>query len=193
MRLFQLRKANGPYWKFSNSVHPEKDTLVALGLILRPRGLSGELVVRPYREDTRSFRKGLSVILIGEKSELHSTIEYARRSGRDFGVKLAAIDDRQAAIGCRNFELCCRFDQLPKQEPDEYYIFDLVGLKVIGKRDEEIGFVSEIMDMPAADLLVVETETGPIMVPFARRFIDSVSLTDKTIKINSIDELRDED
>ena len=174
-------------------MRPQNDTLIALGLILRPRGLSGELVVRPYRKDTRSFRKGLSVVLVGEKSELHSTIENATRAGRNFAIKLTGIDDRQTALEFRNFELSCRFEQLPKQESDEFYVFDLVGLKVVGSQDEEIGSVSEILEMPAADMIVVETETDSILVPFARRFIDSISLERKTIKVSSIDELRHED
>ena len=61
---------------------PDGNTLIALGLVQRPRGLSGELLVRPFQPDSGSFRRGLPVVIKTDKTSLNTTIEYVKQAGR---------------------------------------------------------------------------------------------------------------
>jgi len=78
-------------------VSPNDDTLIALGLIQKPRGLSGELAVWPYQAHSCSFCRGLPVVVKTEKTSLNTTIEYVKQVAKRFGVKLEGVDSREKA------------------------------------------------------------------------------------------------
>ncbi len=176
-----------------NSVSPDENTLIALGLIGKPRGLSGELVVRPYNANSRSFNPGLTVVIKTEKSSLNTKIEYAKRLGHRFGVKFHGIDSCDAAEKYRNGELLCRFGLLPKKTPGEYLIFELVGLNVVDNRGKVFGKIKDVLNMPANDVLVIETAQKEILVPFIEQVVDSISIEQRFVKIGKIGDFYDED
>lgn len=162
------------------------DTLIALGLIQKPRGLSGELMVRPYQPDSKSFRPGLSVVIKTEKTSLHTKIEYVRKAGHRLGVKFESIDDRNAAEVYAGGELFCRFGLLPEKKPGEFYVFHLIGLKVVDSSGEVFGEVKDVLNLPANDILVLDTPNGEVMVPFINQIVNSVSIDEKVIVVDRI-------
>jgi 16S rRNA processing protein RimM len=162
------------------------DTLVALGFIQKPRGLSGELVVGLYQPDSEVFRSGLSVVIRTKKTFLHTKIEYVKKAGHRLGVKFEHIDDRKAAEVYAGGEIVCRFGLLPKKKSNEFYVFHLIGMKVVDSSGEVFGEVLDVLNLPANDVLVLNTPEREVMVPFVKQIVKSVSLDEMVIVVDGI-------
>jgi len=165
---------------------PDDNTLIALGLILKPRGLLGEVFIKPYRENDLSLRLGLSVVIKTKNSTYQSKIENVRQLGRRYGVKFDSIDSRDEAKNWSNSEVFCRFGDLPETQNGEYYVFELVGLNVIDGQNKIFGKIREVLSMTANDMLVIESPSGEVLVPFIREVIESVSIERREVKISRI-------
>ena len=164
----------------------DDDTLIALGQIARPRGLSGELVIWPYQPDSRSFRRGLPVILQTGDESLETKIEFVRPAGKRLGMKFEKIDDRDTAAHFAGGELKCRLAELPKRKKGEFFVFDLVGLDVKDDDGNVVGKVKEIMSLPANDAIVIEYEDADIMIPMIKNAIETISLDEGFVQIRDI-------
>jgi 16S rRNA processing protein RimM len=164
------------------------DTLIALGLIQKPRGLMGELLVKPYQANSKSFRRGLPVVIKTSKTSFHTKIESVNNSSGRFWLRLENVNDRDTAQLYAGGEILCEFAELPKTNSDEYYVFDLIGLKIVDSQEKEFGVVKDVLTMPANDVLAVETDNGEILIPFIKSAIKSVKTDKGRIEINNIDD-----
>jgi 16S rRNA processing protein RimM len=169
-------------------VSPDSNTLIALGLIVKPRGLSGELIVNPHKAGSSSFYPGLPVVIAAERISLNTKIEHTRAAGSRLGIKFEHIDDRNSAEEFRGGEVLCRFEHLPENKPDEYYVFELVGSRVLDQENRLLGLVAEVLNFPANDVLLIKSETGEVMVPMVKEFIKKISCEDKSIIIKDIND-----
>jgi len=169
-------------------VSPDNNTLIALGLIHKPRGLKGELVVKPYRDRSLSFQPGLPVVIKSRNFSHQSKIEYAKQLGGRFGIKFEGVNDRTEAENWRDREVYCLFSDLPKKKNSEFYVFELLGLNVLDGQNEIFGKIREVLNMPGNDVLVIDGPDGEVLVPFVGNVIESVSLERREVKIVKIRE-----
>lgn len=65
-------------------------------------------------------------------------------------------------------------------EDNAWYDHQLVGLDVVRKLDDgttvQVGTVAEVQHFPAQDLLTINTDAGPVLVPFVEAIVPSVDL-----------------
>ena len=91
-------------------------------------------------------------------------------------VRVAGVEDRDAAAALTNTELFVARDRLPPPEPDEVYHVDLVGLRAETEDGEALGRVCGIDNHGAGD--IVEIAPGgsgdTLLVPFTRDFVPVV-------------------
>ena len=67
-------------------------------------------------------------------------------------MTLSGIASRTAAEKLMRRELLIAEEELRTLEPDEYYQFQLIGLRVIDAEGRELGRVVDVRDNPAHDL-----------------------------------------
>jgi 16S rRNA processing protein RimM len=169
-------------------VSPDDKTLIALGLIIKPRGLSGEVVVRPFNEDNPSLCRDLPVIIETKQESFPTTAENVNKIGNKLMVKFAGIDSRERAEECRGGEILSRLGDLPPKGKDEFYIFDLVGLNVLDADNAIFGKIKDILNMPANDVLVIESLDGDVLVPFIQGVIDKIDMAGGQVTISRVRE-----
>lgn len=92
-------------------------------------------------------------------------LESGRAHGAGLVVKLAAVDDRDAARALVGAEIAVRRSQLPALDDGEYYWNDLIGLTVVTRAGEPLGRVRGLMATGANDVLVVDGDRERL-VPF---------------------------
>jgi 16S rRNA processing protein RimM len=170
-------------------VLPSNDTLIALGLILKPRGLLGELLVKPYRNSSATFRTGLAVSIKLADKIIQTNIQYVKISNLKYRIKFEGIDDRNQAEAVKGGEIYCTQDQLAEPRQNEHFVFDLIGLTVFDCDNNRIGVVRDLISIPANDVLEIEMGRGNVLVPFIKEFIKDISMEKKIIIIDRIQEL----
>jgi 16S rRNA processing protein RimM len=146
-----------------------------MGVIGRPHGVRGLLRVTSYAEDLAAYgpltdAKGRRFVVrphgvgVAEIAEIVDGAE----------VKVA---DRAAAERLTNTRLYIGRGQLPKPEPDEFYLVDLIGLTAMDAAGAALGMVTAVHDYGAGASLEIARDTGPpLLVPFTRAAVPAVDI-----------------
>jgi 16S rRNA processing protein RimM len=166
---------------------------LVVGRIIRPHGLTGEVVVDVRTDDPADrFVPGLVMVTDpGQAGPL--TIERVRPHQGRLLVTFAEASDRDTADGLRGVLLCVdSADVPPPVDPDEYHDHQLVGLRVESADGERIGDIVAIEHAPASELLVVGRPDGRrALVPFVRAIVPEVDLAGGRVVVTPPDGLFD--
>ncbi|WP_370566222.1 ribosome maturation factor RimM [Cryobacterium sp. BB736] len=152
-----------------------------VGRLTKAHGLKGAIKIELYTDEPeKRFVPGARFWLqVPESSPWHGkSIELTEL--RYYNTQPVAffegIGDRTAAESLIKAILLVDHDpaELP-EEDDAWYDHQLVGLGVV-REGETVGTVARLEHLPAQDLLVVQTGSGEVMVPFVKAIVPSVDL-----------------
>lgn len=101
--------------------------------------------------------------------------------GKAKDLLLAAIEGvetREAAQALRGTRLYVERSRLPEPEdPEEFYVADLIGLAAETAAGERLGRISDVADHGAGPILEVTPEDGPVFdLPFVRAVVPTVDI-----------------
>ena len=137
---------------------------VLVGRVGRPHGLTGAFVVEGPSVDPERFAVGAELLAGGEPAEV---VESKRVGGGRLAIRLDRAVERGAPLEVERATL-------PEPGPDEYYVFQLVGLEVVEEGGRGLGRVTDVLPYPANDVL--ELDTG-VVLPMVEDCILNVDVT----------------
>jgi 16S rRNA processing protein RimM len=162
-----------------------REGFVAVGRVLRPWGLRGDLKVEPlsdFLEDR--FAEGAAVWL----DDRERTVERARSQSGSLYVKLSGIDDATAAEPYRGLLLEVPESSLPPLDDDTFYHHQLLGLRAAAD-GEDLGEVAEVLETGGNAVLVLRGPRGELLVPFIEDVVTAVDLPAGTLTVDLIEGL----
>jgi 16S rRNA processing protein RimM len=164
-------------------------TQLEVGVIMRAHGIRGELKLRLYRAESNAIvAKRTLELVLGSKLE-RRVVTGVRKSTDHIIVKLEGVDDRNGADALRGAKVRIDRVELPPLEPDEYYLADLVGFRVIGP-EGDVGTVEAVRTYPTLDaIVVVNAEGAKFEQPMVSPWVESVDLPGRSIRLTSLDAL----
>ena len=142
---------------------------LSVGYVRRAHGLRGEVVVR--LTTNRDERVAVGAELVADDQTL--VVATSRPNDGDFLLRFDGVNDRNAADLLKGTELFAA----PIDDPDELWVHELVGCRVIDVSGVDRGVVQELLANPASDLLALDSEA---LVPV--RFITDVA--DRVITVD---------
>ena len=143
---------------------------LVLGRLARPHGVRGELqlvVTTAFPERIAD----LETVYVGvDPHDVEAAVPYkiaATRRHRDqLLVRLQTIHTREDADAMRGKLLMVALDDAVPLEEDEYYVFQVIGARVVTTEGEELGRVAEILETGANDVFIVRGgPRGEILLP----------------------------
>lgn len=168
-----------------------------VGVVVRPHGLRGELVVE-VRTDSPQERFAAGAVLTARRSGAPDgtlTVESARAHSGRLLVRFVETADRDAAEGLRGTRLLVDADALPPSgDPDEFHVHQLEGLRAELPDGSPAGTVREVVHGPGGELLVLaRPELPDALVPFVRAIVPTVDLDAGRIVLDPPEGLLDPD
>ncbi len=147
-----------------------------VGRIGRPHGVRGEVTVEVRTDDPdRRFTPG-AVLATEPAGRGPLTVEAVKWHSGTLLLRIAGVEDRQAAEAIRNTLLVVEVADLPELDDDSFYDHQLVGLTVQLVDGTVVGTVSGVRH-DAAELLVVRRPgTHDLLVPFVTAIVPTVDL-----------------
>jgi 16S rRNA processing protein RimM len=148
---------------------------VVVGRIGRPHGLRGDVVV-DVRTDEPARRFAVGTRLGSPLGPLGVTS--TQWHGSRLLVHFAEVGDRDKAETLRGVELRVDVptDERP-EDPEEFYDHQLVGLNAFDSEGQRAGEVTEVLHLPAQDVLVIRRADGSsALVLFVRELVPDVDL-----------------
>ncbi len=149
---------------------------VAIGRIKRAVGLKGDVLVKAFSSLESISRPGC--LFLKKNGSFHRfTIERMRAKGaKDAVCHLHGIEDRTQAESLKGREVYQAKSLLPRDDSNEYYWYELKGLKVINSDSRELGTIQAVIEAGAQDILVVRDDEREIMIPMVEEYIGKVDL-----------------
>lgn len=150
---------------------PAGDT-VAIGKVVSPHGLKGELKILPYSGDPSAFAIYKRLVLADTDGAVTEHAVARCRSGKGQAiVQLAGITDRSGAEALVGSEVRLRRVDLPPLAEDEYYWHELVGMEVRTDSGRVVGAVASLFATKAHDVLVVRGGGREYLVPVKKELL----------------------
>lgn len=157
--------------------------------MLRPHGLRGELKVRLHWEGSTTLSEVESVVVGTGSGARAFAVEWARPGPAGVLLKLAGVDDRDAADALKGAPLAVPRSALPALEPGEYYLSDLLGAEVFGP-DGRVGEVVEVRTHPSVDCVAVRVADGRVLEqPLTEPWLEAVDAEAGRIVLSSTEGL----
>lgn len=144
--------------------------------VRRPHGVRGELRCEALGGNASRFVPGMT---LHSEDGVPYTVVSARPTGDgDVLLTLAEVPTRDAAEALRNVYLCV--DRVLARElgEDEWFDFELVGLRVVSSLDgAELGAVGDVEEYPGQSVLVVRRGDGrETRIPLVRAHVERVDV-----------------
>jgi len=167
--------------------------MVVMGRIVAPYGVLGWLKVVPDTELLDGLLDYATWWIGKDGNWQEKEIESAKIHNDVLVVKLKGVNDRDAAFACKGQQVAVPRDALPEPEENEYYWADLIGLSVKNQQGVDLGFVTNLLETGANDVLVVKGGNVERLLPFIDQVILEVDIPGKTILVDWLAEWDTED
>ena len=129
-----------------------------IGVITQTHGIRGEVKVFPTTDDASRFRKLKDVIMDTGKERLDMEIEGVKFFKQYVIVKFKGIDSINDVEKYKGAKLYVTRDKAVRLKKDEYFVADLIGMKVVTEDGALLGDLKDVMATGANDVYVVERE-----------------------------------
>lgn len=154
------------------------DTLVALGVVGKRRGLAGEVRVKCWNPASDALEAARAVVLrdaAGGERRMR-VLSFSWTEPGHAVMRLEGIASAEAADAVRGHAVLVERATLPALEEGEYYHVDLVGLAAVDASGAELGKVTAVIDYPSVDCLLVEASDGLREVPMVAPYFVRVEM-----------------
>ena len=165
-----------------------------VGVLTSPHGVRGEIKVYPTTDDLRRFKRLKEVILDTGKETKVLEIESVKFSKQMVILKFKGFDTPEDIAKYRQCSIYVTRENAVRLGRDEYFIADLMGLKVHNEDDEEIGVLREVLETGANDVYIIDLHDGrELLLPAIKDCVLDVDVEGGQIKIHILDGLLDEE
>lgn len=168
------------------------EDLLQVGIITSTHGVRGEVKVYPTTDDPRRFRRLKEVVLDTGKEKMNLEIEGVKFFKQFVILKFKGLDNINDIEKYRQKSLYVTRKNAVRLQRDEYFIADLIGLKVQDEDGKELGTVKDVMETGANDVYEVEMADGKsLLLPAIKQCILNVDVENGTMQVHVLEGLLD--
>jgi 16S rRNA processing protein RimM len=149
---------------------------IAIGHILRPHGVRGEVLVEVLTDFPERFDAHQVVYLGDEQQADRWQITGARWHKDQVLLRLQGCPDRTTAERLRGLLVQVPIEEARPLPEGEYYVHQLIGLEVVTVEGEGLGRVSQVLFTNANEVYVVNGPRGQILLPAIADVIERIDL-----------------
>ncbi|MCI8357000.1 MAG: 16S rRNA processing protein RimM [Lachnospiraceae bacterium] len=161
-----------------------------VGVITQTHGIHGEVKVFPTTDDVNRFKKLKEVILETEKERLTMEIEGVKFFKQFVILKFKNFDSINDMEKYKRAKLLVPREKAVKLKKDEYFIADLIGMRVITEDGTLFGTLKNVLETGANDVYVVETaEEKEVLLPAIKECVLKIDMEESVITVHIMDGL----
>lgn len=168
------------------------EDLLQVGIITSTHGVRGEVKVYPTTDDPRRFRRLKEVVLDTGREKLNLEIEGVKFFKQIVILKFKGLDNINDIEKYRQKSLYVTRKNAVRLQRDEYFIADLIGLKVQDEDGAELGTVKDVIETGANDVYEVEMADGrSLLLPAIKQCILNVDVENGMMQVHVLEGLLD--
>lgn len=170
-----------------------ESSLIFIGKITRPHGISGELCAQYYAESYEYFKKNQVFLKRGKLPPRSCIVRSYKEQGNILILKIEGINSRTEAELYRNYDLVIEESVLTNkdlQALDENaeaesapYLHQIIGCTAFVET-EPLGIIDKISFPAGQEIWFIHKEKQEILFPAVSEFIDHYDLANKAVYLN---------
>lgn len=161
-----------------------------VGIITQTHGLKGEVKVFPTTDDASRFKELKEVSMDTGRGRLDMEIEGVKFFKQYAIVKFKGYDSINDVEKYKGARLYVTRDNAVKLKKGEYFVADLVGMKIVTDEGEPFGTLKDVMATGANDVYVVAREGAPeALLPAIRECVKDIDMEQGVITVHIMDGL----
>jgi len=144
---------------------PLSPRYLAIGRIVGPFGVHGEVKVQVHTDYPERFQQ-MARVYVGEEDNVQRVALLGARPHKGhLLLRLEGCPDRTAAERLRGQWLYIPIEEAMPLDEDEYYEYEVLGLRVETVTEEFLGHVQEVLFTGANEVFVVKGDGGELLIP----------------------------
>jgi 16S rRNA processing protein RimM len=156
------------------------DRLLLVGRVAGAFGVRGELRITTYTDDPAALVRYRD--LQREDGAPVLTLTSGRAQKGALIARAKEVADRDQAEALRGLALYVPRAVLPPPDEDEFYLADLIGLRVVAPDGAELGHVKSVRNFGAGDLLeIAPPGAATWYLPFTKEAAPEVKIAEGVI------------
>ena len=168
------------------------NSMLRIGAVIKPHGIRGEVKVWPTTDDPGRFDELSELILSKGGSESVFSVSEVKHFKNIVILKLYGIDSMEEAEKLRGADLYVTRDQAVPLSEGEYYIGDIIGMRVRTEEGEELGVITDVIDTAANDVYTVRREgRKDLLIPAIKQCILDVDVEAELMTVRLLPGLLD--
>lgn len=186
--IFDERERNIFVYEREDLIYMEDQLQV--GIISSTHGVKGEVKVFPTTDDANRFKKLKEVLLDTGKEQLKLEIEGVKFFKQFAILKFKGIDNINDVEKYKGRSLYVTRSNAVKLQKDEYFVADLIGIKVVDEDENEIGTMTDYLETGANDVYTVTMKDGrEFLLPAIKQCILKVDIEQRIMTVHIMEGL----
>ena len=166
------------------------EQMFQVGVISSTHGVRGEVKVYPTTDDVKRFKKLKEAILDTGREQKLLEIETVKFFKQFVILKFKGIDSINDIEKYKGKSLLVDREHAVKLKKDEYFIADMIGMRVVTEAGQAFGTLKEVIETGANDVYIIDTkEHGEVLVPAIKQCILDVDIENSTMRIHLLEGL----
>ena len=166
------------------------NNILQVGAVTSTHGLAGEVKVFPTTDDPKRFKKLKQVLLDTGKDMLPLGVEHVKFFKNMVILKFKGYDRIEDIMGFKGKNLYVTRENAVRLKKDEYFIADLIGMKVYTEDEAYLGELTEVITTGANDVYTVHMENGKdVLIPVIGQCILNVDVEHETMQVHLLEGL----
>lgn len=162
-----------------------------VGIISSTHGIRGEVKVFPTTDDVKRFKKNTEVLLeTGKDVRIPLKITQVKFFKQFVILKFEGFDSINDIEKYKGRSLYVSRENAVSLNRDEYFIADLIGMKVFDEENAFIGELKEVYETGANDVYIISRDGGEdLLIPAIKQCILDVDVQEGVMKVHLLEGL----
>lgn len=170
----------------------EYENLLQVGAVTTTHGVRGEVKVFPTTDDSRRFEKLKEAVLETKDGLIPVHIEHVKYFKQFVILKFKEFQTLDEVETFRQCRLFVTRENAVKLHKNEYFIADLIGMRVTDPDKQLSGTVTDVLQTGANDVYEIELEDKrKFLLPAIKDCVQNIDPDQGTIEIHILDGLLD--
>ncbi len=156
---------------------------LVVGKLHKPHGVRGEMRMSVWTDFPERIVPGVELLVGREYRPL--IVRSVRWHHQDMLIAFEEYRDRDQVGELRNQLLYVRAADRPELEEGEFYLHQLLGLRVVSDEGEDLGRVEKILETGANNVFIVRSsDGGEVLLPDIDSVVLSIDLAAGEIRVH---------
>jgi 16S rRNA processing protein RimM len=153
-----------------------------VGRIGRAHGILGEATIEVRTDDAATRFALNSSLETDEHGDL--IVESVRVHNGILLLSFKGFTDRNAVEKLRDVLVYAEIDiNEPGEDEDDYHVLQLIGCNTYLEDGTLVGDITDVLNLPGQDVLVIAGPTGEVLIPFVRALVPVVDIKNKKLTV----------